>query len=242
MENKNARIYVSSVAKITKRLERYGDAAIDNISLLKLIYKYACYSSTYLQLQRLDKMVSELQRVDPFICLEKQAKTTTSYTAPAGSVPIDVEGNEAPSLTNSAITVDGEGDAYIFSYSDLFSGYSDDNGSVIGSFVISTLPANGTLLYDGGEITPGTLLYDITRLVYNRSVDESYGTSFTYYAYDNDSQLALSSNTVSCTVTVEELTVYNNLPTVGNRNIYAENRITTVLSLADFTNFSRCRI
>ena len=238
MENKNARIYVSSVANITKRLEYYGDADIDNISLLKLIYKYSCHSSTYSQLQRLDKMASQLQRVDPFICLEKQAKTTTSYAAPAGSVPIDVEGNEAPSLTNSAINVDGEGDAYIFSYLDLFSGYSDDNGGTIGGFVVSTLPANGTLLYDGGEITLGTLLYDVTKLVYNRSVDESYGTSFTYYAYDNDSQLALSSNTVSCSITVEELTVYNNLPTIGNRNIYADNRITTVLTLEDFTTLA----
>lgn len=238
MENKNARIYVESVANISKRLEYYGDANIDNISLLKLIYKYACYSSAYSQLQRLDKMVAHLQRVDPFICLEKKKQTISSYSAPVGSVQIDVAGNEAPTLNDSSINVDGEGDAYIFSYLDLFSGYSDDNAGAIGSFVISTLPANGTLLYDGGEIITGTLLYDVTRLVYNRSYDESYGTSFTYYAYDNDSQLALSSNTVSCSITVEELTVYNNLPTIGNRNIYADNRITTVLTLEDFTTLA----
>tara|TARA_R100000541_G_scaffold50758_1_gene58062 strand:+ start:7665 stop:8621 length:957 start_codon:yes stop_codon:yes gene_type:complete len=238
MENKNARIYVASVANVTKRLVHYGDVKIENISLLKLIYKYSCYSSTYSQLQRLDKMVAHLQRVDPYICLERQAASTASYTAPVGIVNIGADGNNAPTLTSSAITANDSGDPYVFTYLDLFSGYSDDGSGNIGSFVVNSLPANGTLLYNGFEITIGTLLYDVTKLVYNRSVDDAYSTSFTYYAYDDDAQLPLPSNAVSCAITVEQITEDNNLPTIGNRNIYADNRTTTVLTLQDFTSLA----
>ena len=238
MVNKNARIFVASIAKLSKELEHYGTADTDKLSLLKLIYKYSCHSSTYSQLQRLDNMVSNLQRTDKLICLEKQSAGYASYTSPAGSVTIGLDGNIAPTLTSSSITVLDPNDTYTFTYSDLFSGYSDDSVGTIGSFVIDTLPANGTLAYNGFSIVAGTLLYDPTKLVYSRNNDTGSSTSFTYSAYDNDSQLTLVSNVVSCAVTVESITVANQPPTVGNTNIYENNRTTTILTSADFTSLA----
>ena len=235
MENKNARIYVASVAKISKRLTHYGDADISNISLLKLIYKYACYSSTYAQLQRLDKMVAKLQREDKYICLEKNSSGTTAYTSPVGSVSIGTDGNNAPTLTGTSITLGDEDTIHVFTYGELFSGYSDNGDGVIGSFVVSTLPSNGTLSYDGELVVAGTLLYDATKLIYARSNENAYSTSFNYYAYNDDAQLPLASNAVACSITVDEIVAGNLPPTVGNTNVYANNRVVTVFSSATFT-------
>ena len=236
MKGKNAKIFVSSVANLSKQLGHYGTANTDKISLLKLIYKYSCYSSTYAQLQRLDKMVANLQRTDELICLEIQARGIVEYIRPIGEVIIGIEGNEPPTLTGTSITLGDEDDIHSFTYADLFSGYSDDSNGSISSFVISTLPLNGTLSYDGQLVVAGTLLYDVTKLIYARSNENAYGTSFNYYAYDNNLQLPLASNTVLCSVTVEEIIPDNLPPTVGNTNVYANNRVVTVFSSATFTS------
>ena len=235
MENKNARIFVASIANLSKQLEHYGTANTDKLSLLKLIYKYECYSSTYAQLQRLDKMVANLQRTDGLICLEKQAAGFAVYTSPTSVVPISEDGNNPPTLTDSSIDLTHSDQTHAFTYSDLFSGYSDDVGGTIGSFVINTLPANGILAYNGSNVVVETLLYDITKLVYTRNSDAEYLTSFTYSAYDNDTQLPLESNVVSCAVTIEAIVLENEPATVGDTNIYEDNRTVTVFTSADFT-------
>lgn len=236
MESKNAKIYVSSVAKISKKLQYYGDINIENISLLKLIYKYACFSSTYSQLQRLDKMVAYLQRVDPDICMEMQSVSGIEYTGPIGVVAIGVEGNTAPVITASAVTLADPNSEYTFSYSDLFSGYSDDAGGVVSSVVFSTLPSNGTLFNNGVAVVAGELISSVGVLTYVRNSDSAYNTSFNYYVYDNNAQLPLASNTVACSVTVEAITIFNAPPTVGDRAQYSGNRTTTVFNLSDFTS------
>ena len=86
MEEKEARIFVSAVNSLSKKLEYYGDADISNVSLLKLIYKYVKFSTEYSTLQRLDAMVAELQRTSPHICLEQFA--VNAYVDSSLSVPI----------------------------------------------------------------------------------------------------------------------------------------------------------
>jgi hypothetical protein len=235
MENKNAKVYVASVVNISKRLRYYGDANIDKISLLKLIYKYACYSTTYSTLQRLDKMVAELQRTSPYICSEKQAEKGVDYTNIVSVVEIGVDSNTAPTITDSAISVDDDVYTYTFSYADLFSGYADTNGDALGNFVIKSLPSAGTLQYDGSDAVVETLYSDVTLLTYVRNGTGAYGEDFTYSAYDNDSQLPLESNTATCTATVVSITITNSDPYVGDRTMYAENEGTTVFSSSDFT-------
>lgn len=246
MEEKNARIFVTSVGNVSKKLEHYGDAKIEGVSLIKLIYKYACYSTTYSQLQRLNSMVSTLQITDPFICMERQAVQSFGLAASNSDNPSGGGGggtvevgagtsNQAPTLTASAFTLDDSTSIFTLSYAILFSGYSDDAGGVAGSFVINSLPANGTLLYNGNSITTNTLLYDPSLLTYTRTGTNSYGTTFTYSAYDDDSQLPLASNIVTSTVTVDALVAANEPATVGDRTQYSGNRATTVFTIADFT-------
>ena len=235
MKDKEKRILISSVSNLTKRLEHYGDANIDKISLLKLIYKYSCYSTTYSQLQRLNKMVSKLQITDPFICMERQAVSGADYTPPVGVVEVGVDANVAPTLTDSAITLIDGASPYTFSIDDLFSGYADADNDVMGNFVIKTLPANGTLQYDGVDVTVETLYSTTSLLTYVKDSDLAYGTTFDYAAYDSNIQLPLQSNIVTCTVTVEVVVIPNEPATVGDRAQYSGNRTTTVFSSADFT-------
>ena len=68
MKDKDAKIFVISMNNVSKELEYYGNSNINNINLLKLIYKYAPYFTDYSKLQAVDKMVNYLQRSDRRIC------------------------------------------------------------------------------------------------------------------------------------------------------------------------------
>ncbi len=237
MESKDARIYVASVGNISKRLEYYGDADISNISLLKLIYKYACYSTTYNQLKRLNSMVSTLQVSDSNICLEIQASKGSDYVSPIGIADAGSEySNTAPTISDNSFTLGAsDGSDYTFSTADIYSGYSDAESSTPGNFVIKSLPSQGSLRYDGAEAYIETLYSDPTLLTYTRSETTGYVDSFTWSVYDNDSQLPLESNKATMTGTMEEEVVINQPATVGDRAQYSGNRSTTVFSVADFT-------
>ena len=237
MKTKESKIFNSSVNNVTNKLEHYGDANIEKISLLKLIYKYVEYSTTALQLQRLDKMVSHLQMSCPFICLESQA--AQGYTVETVVIPVvDIGGvteNQPPTLTAQAMTVTDPNLTYTYSYADLFAGYSDAEGGLVSSFVIDTLPTPGVLTHNGIQVVAGTLLADPTLLVYTRDGVGAYGDSFTYSAYDDDSQLPLVSNIVAMTITVDALVTTNQPATVGDRAQYTGNRLSTIFTIADFT-------
>ena len=237
MENKNANIFVSSVAKVSERLKYYGDANLQNISLLRLIYKYACYATSYAQLQTLDKMVSKLQREDSLICLEHQSSGVVSYSSPVGVITVG-ETNARPTLSATSITVGEEVDIYTFTYADLFSGYSDDGGGSPSSFVISQLPSSGNLLYDGVQIVAGELLYDIAKVTYQRNGVDAYSSSFDYYAYDDNNQLPLASLEVTCSITVEAVLVENEPPTIEDVLLSSENRVITVFRSSSFSSYS----
>lgn len=236
MENKNANIFVSSVAKVSERLKYYGDTNLENISLLRLIYKYACYATSYAHLQTLDKMVSRLQREDNLICLEHQSSGIVSYSAPVGNVEVGGT-NTRPTLSATSITVGEEVDIYTFAYSDLFSGYTDDGGGSPSSFVVSQLPSSGNLLYDGVQIIAGELLYDITKVTYQRNGVDAYSSSFDYYAYDDDNQLPLASLEVTCSITVEAVLVENTPPTIQDFSIVSSNRYITPLRSSNFNAY-----
>ena len=236
MEEKNARIYITSVNNVSSRMEHYGEANTDQVHLLKLIYKYACYSPTYKCLQRLDSMVAELQRTSPFICLEKKA--VQGYVDSTITIPEIIIGsndNTAPTITGSSITLLSPNQVYTFSYSDLLSGYSDDVSGLAGNLVIKSLPTQGVLKYNGVDVLIETLYANPALLTYTRDVDTGYGVSFNYSVYDRNSQLPLESNTVACSVTVDAITNGNEPATVGDRAQYAGNRTTTVFTVADFT-------
>jgi hypothetical protein len=239
MNEKDGRIFVTSVGKASKRLEHYGQANLENLSLLRLIYKYSCYSTTYPTLRRLNSMVSTLQLTDPLICMERQALPAfTSDFAAIGVVKIGTSGNVAPTLSPFTITLSETIYKYSFNLFTSLSSYTDPESTAQSSFVIKSLPTTGYLIYGSVNVDASmlnTLLTNPTLLIYKRFGTDAYTDSFTVSAYDNDNQVPLESNTVTVSVVVDQIAVENQPATVGNTNIYGENRITTVFSSADFT-------
>lgn len=234
MKEKDAKVYTTSVKNITKKLEYYGDANIENISLLRLIYKYAEYCVTYEQLQRLNSMVNELQRSDSDICLEYQSNTGYTVT----TVPVVVVGiaNRAPTLTDNSVQLTDPNTNYVFTYEDMYENYTDPEGGQPSGFSLSSLPASGTLYYDNVLISEtGGFYTDPTLLVYERDSNIFYVTSFTYVAFDDNDQVPLSSNVATMGVNVEAITGENEPAVIGDRAQYSDNRATTVFSVADFT-------
>ena len=233
MENKNARIFVASVAKITKRLKFYGDADISNISLLKLIYKYACYSTTYKQLQRLNQMVSQLQVKDEYICLESQSSGAVAYNSPVGIITIGEE-NNAPYLPTQQSFLGEEHTVLVFSAEDIYAGYTDDGGGSPSGLVITQSTLVGTLTYDGSPVVLNTILTDPSKLVYTREGSDAGTPYFNFHVYDDNSQVSMRSNGSAVSITVEELLVANVPPTINDASILADNGAVTILTLANF--------
>lgn len=243
MKEKDARIFVTSVSNASKRLEYYGDAQIEGITLLKLIYKYASYCTTYKQLQRLNSMVSTLQTTDHLICMEYQA--LPAYNMPlsgTGEVVIGAGSpNQPPTLGDISITLLEGITAFGFADVVLYENYVDDAGGSPSGFVIKTLPANGGLYYNGSIVTLNTILPTSAFLIFERypdgisGVDDAYVTTFTFSAFDDDSQLPLESNIATVTVNVDAFGTTNQPATVGDRAQYSDNRATTVFTVADFT-------
>ena len=68
MKPNNANVFICSVENYDKQLKYYGEGSLSEISLLKLLYKYAGFSPSYDCLNRIDAMISNLQQSDKNIC------------------------------------------------------------------------------------------------------------------------------------------------------------------------------
>jgi hypothetical protein len=235
MTDNNANVFVSSMLRIDKRFKFYGAGSIANISLLKMIYKYACYSDTYVTLQKLDVMVSLLQQKDPDICMNTLNVTGSGFfpeDSPVVDIP-DNSSNTAPTVSANTITLSET--IYTFAASEFLVGFADADGDGSGNIVIKTLPGAGTLKLSGVAVTAGQVITqaNIPNLTYTRNVDTAYGTSFTWSVYDNN-QNPMQSSPATMTVTVLSNTE-NATPVIGDNTIYPANRAITTLTLAMFT-------
>ena len=70
MSPNNATVFNCSLKKYNQLLRVYGTGSLAELTLLKLIYKYACHSPTEKTLQRLDSMISYLQSSNETICID----------------------------------------------------------------------------------------------------------------------------------------------------------------------------
>lgn len=232
MKPNNATVFLESVSRLDKRLKYYGEGDVTEITLLKMIYKYATYSAEYKDLQTLDKMVSLLQQKDNDICLNVLPGTSFfPEDNGGGSTPVTVT-NNAPTISGSSITVPGQTFSS-FVIADFTTDFADVDGDSFGNVIIKTLPANGTLTYNLLPVTVNQTIAkaSIGSLIYTRSVDTAYGTSFTFAIFD-DNQNPAQSSAVAMTVTVEAV---NAVAVIGDNTIYPANRVETILTLAMFT-------
>jgi len=238
MTPNNANVFLSSVARTDKRFKYYGTGSIENISLLKMIYKYACYAGDYDTLQKLDRLVSLLQQMDPDICVNVHNAVGSGFFPednPDVSIP-DTSNNTAPTITVGSVTVGADDNTYsVFVIGDFTNSFSDADGDGIGDVVIKTLPVNGTLTYNSIDVTTNQVIpkESIGSLVYTRNSTLGYSTNFNYAVYD-DNQNPLQSNTVQ--MAIEVIVASNQPATIGDNTIYSDNREVTILTLAMFTS------
>tara|TARA_B110000902_G_scaffold110138_1_gene130017 strand:+ start:6943 stop:7896 length:954 start_codon:yes stop_codon:yes gene_type:complete len=234
MNIKNGRVYTASMMNLSNKLDRYGDANIENLSLLKLLYKYCDYCTTHKQLMRLDEMVNWLQINDSLICSEITAQRGSDYVWIPPAVDNTALETNPPIIIPTGSTITTGNILKTFSSAEIFEGYSDPLQLTYSAFSIKSLPTTGTLTYNGAAVVLNSQLTDPTLLVYTRDGDAAYADSFGLTAWNSSSFAALESATVTYNMTIESQT--DNQPaTVGDRAQYSGNRATTVFSSADFT-------
>lgn len=209
----------------------YGTGDVSDISLLKLCYKYSCYSSDYETLQKLDQIVSELQMKNNDICMDI---SVGNFLPDSESVsqPID-DSNTAPTISDGAVDLLFDKDSYTFSQADFTKNFFDAEGNGQGDIVIKSVPATG-LLYDGETVIVGQIIYNPTLLVYDRISANGYVDTFNFTIFDDYVDSPKESLVTPMVITVADA---ENLPaTIGDNTIYSENRLETVLTLAMFTS------
>lgn len=229
MKPNDANIYLASVNKVSARLSIYGEGDILEISLLKLIYKYACNAETYSVLQRLDEMVSKLQQKDNDICMDVLNISSAPEYLPTIYAAVT---NQAPSVDGSTITVIE--DTKAFTLSNFNTNFSDPEGDLFGSIFIKTLPSNGTLSYNGIAVTINQSIPDPTLLIYTRNDNGSYGTTFTFAVTDDNVENPRESSAATMTVTVDAIVLDNSPATMGDIAFSDNNRIQHVFTMAEF--------
>lgn len=235
MNIKNGRVYTASIINLSNKLERYGDANTENLSLLKLLYKYCDYCTTHEQLMRLDEMVNWLQVNDSLICSEIMSNRGSDYVWIPPAVDLTVLASEPPVIVPEGTTITSGNVLKTFSNDDIYAGYFDPKGLSYSAFSIKSLPATGALTYNGAAVNLNSFLTDPTLLVYTRDGESAYGDSFGLTAWNSSSFASVESATVTFSVTVDDLAGGNLPATVGDRAQYSGNRSTTVFSSADFT-------
>ena len=236
MNIKNGRVYTASMMNLSNKLDRYGDANIENLSLLKLLYKYCDYCTTHEQLMRLDEMVNWLQINDELICSEITANRGSDYVWIPPAVDLTVLATDPPIIVPTGSTITTGNILKTFSNDEIFEGYSDPGQLAYSAFSIKSLPTTGTLTYNGQAVVLNSQLADPSLLVYTRDGESAYSDSFELSAWNSSSFAAVESATVTYNLTIEQFTSATNQPaTVGDRAQYSENRATTIFSSADFT-------
>jgi len=235
MNDHKAHIYTSSVMRVTKRLETYGSGDLNDVNLLKLCYKYACYSEDYETLQKLDKIVSDLQMKDNDVCMDISNGNFLPGQGDGGVIaPPQEVTNTAPNVSDGSISLGKDDEAHVFSKQEFTSGFSDAQGHGPGDITIKSLPSSGELLYDGDPAVPGQVLYIPSLLVYYRGQAQAYIESFNFTIFDDYVEGPLESNLAQMSCNVADST---NLPAeVGDNTIYTSNRVITTLTLEMFTS------
>ena len=256
MTPNNATVFNCSLKKYNQLLRVYGTGNMAQLNLLKLIYKYACYSPTAATLQRLDAMVSYLQSSDTTICMDSlNGNFFPGGTPGENTDPIpDDKTNRAPTVDGKTITLADPNDGgivmrattagpqytkmYTFSIADFTTNFADPDGDSYGNFIVTSIPSQGFLLYNGQEIEAGQLILDASLLeywiLYSETLD--IATTFTFNISDDVIDNPGWSNLATITLNKDKETGDNQAATVGDNAIYADNLATTVLLPSAFTD------
>lgn len=148
-----------------------------------------------------------------------------------------------PSEINTAPTVDGVSitlgldSTYIFELIDFITNYQDAEGDSYNKLIIYLDSITGTFTYKNVSVS-GTIeipVENVTDLVLTRPDDSIYAETLTYRISDNNIY-SLYSIVTSITLNGSAAVIENEPPTIGDGNVFTDNRITTILTLAMFTS------
>lgn len=258
MTPNNATVFLCSMLNFDKRLKYYGDASLTEIMLLKLIYKYACYSPTSEILNKLDEIVSSLQTSSNLICVNKietgnfypdhvdpfgtGTGTGANSNAQATNTPptvldliINSTNTTSVNYNNSAIPVPILTEVHKFAKANFTNGFADADGDSPGNdIIISSLPATGELRYNNVPVVAGQVITNPALLKYFKITNSLIAETFTFRISDDNDNNPAYSNVATITLNIPAVT--NAAPTIGDSAMYVGNNVTTVLTVEMFSS------
>lgn len=246
----NANVFVCSVKNYERQLAMYGHGSLSELTLLKLIYKYACYAPSYACLQRHDAMLSELQRCNKLICVN----TLTGDFYPDSIDPFTTdEGatNNPPTIDDVTVNPSNEIVSYDLNviddtttpqYVEIFrfgethfqTNFADVDGDGPGEIILTSLPGDGKLQYNLVDVIVNQSIPDPTLLVYLKNTNTAINTSFQFRRFDD--RLNNPALSLPVTITIGVATSINSEATIGDAAFYVGNQVTTILTTAMFTS------
>ncbi len=254
MTPNNATVFNCSMERYNQLLRVYGTGSLAELTLIKLIYKYACYSPTENTLNRLDAMISYIQRANATICMDKiVGDFYPGYNNPLipdeeEGDPID-NGNKPPTVDDKTINLDNviydsvdktdqqiEILMYSFVKEDFRNNFSDPDGDGPGTPVINSLPSEGRLFYQGAEVYEGQLILNPSNLQYWLRYDEEVALSQTFNFKISDDNYENPAWSNEATITIERALSSNQPAEVGDNTVYVDNKAITVLIESMFTD------
>lgn len=254
MTPNNATVFLCSMLNFDKRLKYYGDASLTEIMLLKLIYKYACYSPTYEILNKLDEIVSCLQTSSNLICVNKIETgnfypdhvdpfgTGANSNAQATNTPptvldliINSTNTTSVNYNNAAIPAPILTEVHTFAKANFTNGFADADGDSPGNdIIISSLPATGELRYNNVPVVDGQVITNPSLLKYFKITNSLIAEAFTFRISDDNDNNPAYSNVATITLNIPAVT--NAAPTIGDSAMYVGNNVTTVLTVEMFSS------
>jgi len=202
MSLNNANVFNCSLTNYDNALRRYGKGASTELNLIKLLYKYACYSPTEAGLNRLDSMISTIQMESPTICMDSLSGDFF-YGLDGGGIPTgegDTEGpvvipneNNAPTIDDYTINITEEINVkedtskltpvpvytliHTMPVSEFLTNFNDVDGDSYSLLEVRTLPATLQLRINNDVVQVGDIInlrtYPEVPASATRTVDEA---------------------------------------------------------------------
>lgn len=255
MKPNNANVFICSVENYNRQLKYYGEGSLSEISLLKLLYKYAGFSPSYDCLNRIDAMISNLQQADKNICTnmiagQDFAPSITGVNAGgviSGTLSFEVTVDGASIIQNDEVPVnkDNTGQSPVDVYTkavdiaatSFTTGFADTSGNSAGDVTIITVPATGVLRLNNVDVVNGQVIAnaDLGSLSYWKITNAAISESLVFSISNNDTDNTLWSSNTTISITIAGVG-NSSITALGDSTMYVDNNVVTILTSDMFTS------
>lgn len=232
----NKQIYITSLNKSINLSKYRGNL---DLSLLSLYNLYLYYINFTDKLQEsgitLYSDINKQLKLDIDKLKYKYPDIICNYKVVINNINnIQPSTNTAPTVLPSTINI-GEDNEYLFTVADFTNGYFDAEGDSYSTIIISKDSLNGSLIYNGNEITTIEIPVNlVNNLKYIRTDENAFSNDiFKFKIADSNINKKYSLYT---NIILNGDAIENQPATIGDNTIYTSNRTTTILSLAMFTS------